>query len=299
MSLLQLPPDILRKVTDYLDYKTCLIYFRISKRFLAIDTDIFWNQKMKNDFHKNWWKFFYKKSMYNYLACRYEFLLDGPSIVYEELKYEKIKAEVEGTDSKCILSEMKDLNETRNKEKKILASILISYLKREYSGHFEVIYSDYFIYNRLTKFDYNKYKEGKKYNLIINRKDNRTEIGFYLEEKQIAVARICGEIKLPHSFTSFIRSLGLELKDIWKLYDISESAFPDDANKHELAASWMRTVGCVADMSVMKRFLTLRYISSYRSVTPSIVSSERIIDVMEPEEYYVEDPDMPVLEEDK
>lgn len=192
------PFDVLNYILIYLDYKSCLACFSLSKRFYALNTNEFWKNKIQLDFESYYHKSFYTKQMFNYLASMYTML----------------------SKSFCL-----DLKLRQNDLDK-LSTIFIKYLKANYINNFKVIKNDYFVNTKYYTLHNNDYQTGKQLNLVVNRKKDYVQFGFFIDDKTIQfintdyIHQNSPYIQFPSAFTNFIEDLGLNLRDVWKLYDI-------------------------------------------------------------------------------
>lgn len=230
MRFQDLPNDILNKIAELLEYRLCVIYFRLSKRFLLLNTDRFWKDKMQTEFNERYWKTFYDRQICNYMASRYVLLRNttSPGLVSIRIKKAYLKAKLKDKEDARLQKykeEEKAMIDNKNKELNMLCNFLINYLKFKYPNIFKVIYANNIVYNKLNKNQYEKYKEGIQSNLILNTDGSTAQTGFFINNEQIHFMDFKASLfrKFPSSFHTFIEELGLEEKDVHKLYNISEN----------------------------------------------------------------------------
>lgn len=121
------PLDILNKIVEYLDIRSCLAYFRLSKRFLSLDTNKFWEIRIEKDFTLSP-TYYYNKQKYNYIACKYRKLRDG-GIIIPKTHQNRIT---------CVFMEEGWDSIVKNRGK--LRDTLINYLKKTYPNNFKTVY---------------------------------------------------------------------------------------------------------------------------------------------------------------
>ena len=251
-----LPIDILNKIAELLEYKFCLVYFRLSKRFYSLNTDLFWDKKIERDFNMGYRTYFYNKNIYKYVAHRYYTLwkVSTFEINIRMRNIEKqIKREKEPKTILTLLKNLKHLRESiteREKELNYLSNILIKYLKKTYPNSFRIVYTNYPVENKLYTKQHQQHENlvtGKERNLVINTDGSFIQAGFFInnDEIQFKSVRNYFDIKFPSSFHKFMEDLGLEIKDAWKLYDIPDDFKYNSVEKFDLPHSQMATISYI------------------------------------------------------
>jgi hypothetical protein len=286
MNFQLFPIDILNKITEYLDYHSCFVYFRLSRRFQSLNTNKFWKQKLRKDFNKNCRKSFYDKQLYNYIASRYNFLNNNYITEIEIIK---------------------------NKEQDKLRNFLITYLKKTYPNIFKVIYTNSLIHEGFHSCVHKSYKNGQEYNLIINTYESSIQAGFFINNKQIHFRNIehyYDNINIififPSSFRKFMADLGLKIADSWKLYDIPDNIKYPDGERFSYTPGQRATISSILPEKDMPFFNEiLLFHNPGQGITSSICVKEIMatdefifnIEELDIKNIYYETEDMSPLEE--
>lgn len=231
-SLLVLSPDLLRLIISYLDIRSTIIYFSLSKRFRLLNNDDFWVTRIKNDFGQKCRKCTFDKQIHNYIASYYCKLASHTNLrdKIKEVRLKRLLSIAKMTGDKEEYAkradELKELDDKKIGKLNRLSDFLIGILKEahQFKAEFtnisgvEMVASEikmkvtgrgeYHICNmlKLKLSGYKKISDDDYFILYLSRCLSSNDLKYNL----IPTDR----------FTQFIYKLGLRMRDIGKLYDL-------------------------------------------------------------------------------
>lgn len=263
--------DILRKIGFEFDWRSLLCYRRTCRRFYSLFNAHFWKEKAEIEFRLI--ERSYICDICHYLACRKavidnwlryfrmnELILNSGCEIYTmkliNFNRQVYNLEPLPSDKDQISTLIKDYfaeMRIKEKERSLLAKILISYLQKNEPSRFKVYYT-YEDSDRLYRIaDDAIQNRAQPGNLIINRNPETKSvdrIGYFISADQIAFSdRNSLNIFFPEHFIEIMKNLQLTKEDSYILYSIPDT-IQQDLMKVRFAPAQMGTISGLPSISM-------------------------------------------------